>query len=185
MHLMTIRRSLLLMGATTAALLMAVHPAKAVASFSRQTGLPCSSCHITYPELTPFGRLFKLNGYTTTGLAQVQEKGKGTRAGLSLAQVLPLSAFFQLGFTSTQKPQPGAQNGNFEFPQAVSLFLAGAIASHAGGFLQVTYSGQADHFSWDNTDLRYANRTKLAGKELIYGVTFNNNPTVEDLWNST
>ncbi len=37
----------------------------------------------------------------------------------------------------------------------------------------------------DNTDLRYANETTLGGKELDYGITLNNNPTVEDLWNST
>jgi hypothetical protein len=49
----------------------------------------------------------------------------------------------------------------------------------------VTYSGTDDHFSWDNTDVRYANRTKLANKDLVYGITLNNNPTVEDLWNDT
>ena len=37
----------------------------------------------------------------------------------------------------------------------------------------------------DNTDLRYANQTKLGGKELDYGITLNNNPAVQDLWNST
>ena len=35
----------------------------------------------------------------------------------------------------------------------------------------------------DDTDLRYANQTTLRGKELDYGITLNNNPTVEDLWN--
>jgi hypothetical protein len=37
----------------------------------------------------------------------------------------------------------------------------------------------------DNTDIRYANSTKLGGKELVYGFDMNNNPTLEDLWNST
>jgi len=37
----------------------------------------------------------------------------------------------------------------------------------------------------DNTDIRYANKTKVSGKELVYGLDLNNNPTVEDLWNST
>jgi hypothetical protein len=32
-------------------------PARAVPSFSRQTGLACSSCHTNPLELTPFGRL--------------------------------------------------------------------------------------------------------------------------------
>ena len=38
----------------------------------------------------------------------------------------------------------------------------------------------------DNTDLRYANNLVLQDeRSLIYGVTVNNNPTVQDLWNST
>jgi len=69
---MNTRRFLLTVMAGVVALLSA-REAGAVASYARQTGLPCSSCHTTYPELTPFGRLFKLNGYTTTGLTQVEE----------------------------------------------------------------------------------------------------------------
>jgi hypothetical protein len=80
---------------------------------------------------------------------------------------------------------PTTQNGNFEFPQDISLFLAGAWTSNVGSFLQVTYNTQDDHFSMDNTDIRYANKTKLGGKELVYGLDLNNNPTLEDLWNST
>ncbi len=49
----------------------------------------------------------------------------------------------------------------------------------------MTYDTQDDHFSADNTDIRYANKKQLAGKEWVYGLTLNNNPTVEDLWNST
>ena len=179
------KRSLAILAGVCAALAGAATEAHAVASFARQTGLPCSSCHTTVPELTPLGRLFKLNGYTFTGVPQITQKGGGTKAGLDITSWLPLSAFLQFSYSATHKPQPGTQNGNFEFPQAASLFLAGSMASHAGGFVQVTYDAQADHFSWDNTDIRYANRTKAAGKELIWGVTLNNNPTLEDLWHST
>ena len=73
----------------------------------------------------------------------------------------------------------------FEFPQDFALFLAGAWTSNIGSFFQVTYDTQADHFTSDNTDIRYANKRKLGGKELVYGLDLNNNPTVEDLWNST
>src|SRR5215471_16254109 len=148
--------------------------ASAVASFARQTNLPCSSCHTTIPELTPLGRLFKLNGYTMTGITQITQEPGPSKAGLNLNVWLPLSAFVQVSNTWTHRPQPGTQNGNFELPQSASLFLAGEISTHIGSFIQVTYSSQADHFSWDNTDIRYSNRTKLAGKELIYGTTFNN-----------
>jgi hypothetical protein len=51
--------------------------------------------------------------------------------------------------------------------------------------MQVTYDVQDDHFSMDNTDVRYANKTTVGGKELVFGLNVNNNPTIEDLWNST
>jgi hypothetical protein len=54
-----------------------------------------------------------------------------------------------------------------------------------GSFMQVTYDTQDDHFSMDNTDVRYANKTTVGGKELVFGLNVNDNPTIEDLWNST
>lgn len=159
----------------------------AVPSYSRQTGLACSSCHFSPPELNPFGRKFKLDGYVFRTKPEVNEdKDKKTHdSTLHLLEVLPLSAVFDTSFTSTSSPQPATQNGNFQFPQDISLFLAGTWANHVGSFAQVTYTAQGNHFSWDNTDVRYANNHELFGKPLAYGITFNNNPTVDDLWNST
>lgn len=157
----------------------------AVPSFSRQTGFPCSTCHTTPPELTAFGRQFKLNGYTLTNMKTVQAPGKGNQAGLQLNSFLPLSVMFQISDSLTRTAIPGTQNNAVEFPQQLSLFLAGAWSTHAGSFMQITYSGPGDHLSMDNTDIRFANQAKLGGKTLVYGLDFNNNPTVEDLWNST
>ncbi len=42
-------------------------PASALPCFAMQTGQPCAACHTAFPELTPFGRLFKLSGYTAGG----------------------------------------------------------------------------------------------------------------------
>src|ERR1700675_2269443 len=42
-------------------------PAQALPSFARQTGQPCGTCHTDFPALTPFGRRFKVLGYTTGG----------------------------------------------------------------------------------------------------------------------
>ena len=160
--------------------------AQALPSYARQTGLPCSGCHTTPPELNSAGRQFKVLGYTDRSQNTSITADSGTRrASLNLLQNLPLSVFLETSMTGTRKPQPATQNWNFEFPQDVSLFLAGAWASHVGSFLQVTYDPQGDHFSMDNTDIRYANKTTVAGKELDYGLTLNNNPTLEDLWNST
>src|SRR6266478_7589136 len=158
----------------------------AVPSYSRQTGLSCASCHYAPPELNAFGRKFKLEGYTFATKPEVSEDKKDHNSSLHLLESFPLSVLFDTSFTSTKSPQPATQNGNFEFPQAASLFLAGSCGSHVGSFVQVTYDSQADHFTWDNTDIRYANNSgHLFGKSLTYGATLNNNPTVEDLWNST
>lgn len=160
--------------------------AKALPSYARQTGLACNGCHYTPPELNPAGRAFKLLAYidrTKNSNIEVPEPTK-RRAGMELLQTLPLGAWFETSFTSTKATQTGTQNGNFEFPQDISLFLAGGWAAHVGSFLQVTYNAQDDHFGMDNTDIRYANKLKLSDKELVYGLTLNNNPTVEDLWNT-
>lgn len=160
--------------------------ARAVPSYSRQTGLACTSCHYVPPDLTPFGRQFKLDGYVLTTKPEITAEKKDHDSGLKILEVFPLSALFFTSFTSTKSPQPGAENGNFQFPQQASLFLAGSWGDHLGSFAQVTYSASSNHFSWDNTDIRYANNNlHLYGKTISYGVTFNNNPTVEDLWNST
>jgi hypothetical protein len=167
----------------------AVNPpiASAVPSYARQTGLACSGCHYTPPELNPAGRRFKLLGYVDRAdETKVVKADTGKKhAALDLLASLPLSAMFDTSFTSTKSPVPGTQNGSVEVPQDISLFLSGAWTRHVGSFVQVTYDTQDDHFGIDNTDIRYANTRKLGGKELVYGLNVNNNPTVEDLWNST
>ncbi len=166
-------------------LFVQVPTASAIPSYARQTGFPCKSCHYMPPELTPLGRAFKLNGYTMAGKPTVTSPGKGNVSPLNILESFPLSVLFDTSFTNLRSPEPASQNGSFQFPQQASLFLAGAWATHVGSFVQVTYTSQGDHFTWDNSDIRYANATKLFKKDLAYGITLNNSPTVEDLWNST
>src|SRR6516225_4598804 len=47
--------------------LVGIRPVQALPSYARQTGQQCAACHNGFPELTPYGRQFKLNGYTWTG----------------------------------------------------------------------------------------------------------------------
>ena len=53
--------------AAAAFLAAGVGPAQALPSYARQTGQPCAACHTAFPELTPFGRRFKIGGYTMGG----------------------------------------------------------------------------------------------------------------------
>src|SRR5579864_5698201 len=166
-------------------LFLQVPTASAIPSYARQTGFPCKSCHYMPPELTPLGRAFKLNGYTMAGKPTVTSPGKGNTSGLNILESFPLSVLLDTSFTNLRSPEPASQNGSFQLPQQASLFLAGAWPTHVGSFVQVTYTSQGDHFTWDNSDIRYANATKLFKKDLAFGITLNNNPTLEDLWNST
>lgn len=168
-----------------AIMLLSAVAARAVPSFVRQTGLPCNTCHTPFPQLTAFGREFKLGGYTFANTKQIKIAGTDKDAAMQLLEVFPLAAMVQTAFTRTNATQPGTQNNDVQFPQQLSLFLAGQVAPHVGTFLQATYTDQDNTFSLDNTDIRYANQTTVGGKDFRFGFTLNNNPTVEDLWHST
>jgi hypothetical protein len=163
----------------------AVAAARGIPSFSRQTGLACSACHYQFPQLTPFGRLFKLNGYSLFGVKPIVETDTTKGVGLKLIPFPPLSLMWMSSATSLAKKLPGTQNDATEFPQQFSLFLAGSLTPHVGAFIQATYSGADGAFGIDNADLRFASHTRFAGSDLLYGVTLHNNPTVQDVWNTT
>jgi hypothetical protein len=156
-----------------------VDTAYAVPSFARQTGFDCTVCHTVFPELTQTGREFKLRGYTMSN-------------GEKSAMPLPLAAMVMVDMTHTSDKAQVSKNNEIVIPQA-SVFYGGKITDNSGAFIQLTYDGTglpqnkdiAHHIGMDIMDIRYADSTTLADKELVYGVTLNNNPTVSDLWNST
>jgi hypothetical protein len=164
-------------GLLFAVLMLFVRPALAVPSFAEQTGQPCAACHVGAfgPQLKPFGRDFKLHGYTAS------DGGK---------HFPPIAASIYGSFTHTQADQPGgaarwfAPNDNAALDQA-SLYYAGAISKHWGGFIQVTYDGVARQVYWDNTDIRYSREKHIFGIDTVWGFTLNNGPTISDIWNST
>jgi hypothetical protein len=157
-----------------------------VPGFSRQTGLACSACHFQFPQLTPFGRQFKLNGYTMTALTTIRAHAADTtkRETLGLLPIPPVSAMAVASLTTTRTAIPGTQNSTASFPQQASIFFAGAVAPHVGIFSQFTYAAADGSLGIDNVDIRYANHTTVGEQDLLYGVTLNNNPTVQDVWNT-
>ncbi len=196
-------------------------PAQALPSFARQTGQPCGTCHTDFPALTPYGRRFKLLGYTTGGgefrtTPFSSQAGNDARAEydkmLGYVKTLPatsttpeadkdyvppISMMAIVGYTHTQAPltgtDPYSANNNVVL-SPFSAFYGGAITDNIGAFAQVTYNavppgGFGDPFghiwTWDNTDVRYADTAHFGPLDLIYGITANNNPSVQDVWNTT
>jgi hypothetical protein len=167
--------------------------AHAVPSFARQTGLACEACHTVFPELNHFGRMFKANGYTLDNLKQVRDIDTRKQQLLSLSTLPPLAAMIEVSQTWLNQTLPEgtglparSQSSTVGFPQQLSLFYAGKVAPHVGAMVQLTYANDSASIGIDNTDLRYANLLLLPDDHgLIYGLSLNNNPTVQDLWNST
>lgn len=151
--------------------------------FNRQTGQNCVACHAggQFPELTPYGRLFKMTGYTI---------GKRT-VPLSAMAVLSDSKVFNVA--KSDDPKADFQKNNTPIFATASAFLAGKVTDNIGAFIQVTYdnygSQSADgklhgHTNADNMDIRYADRSIDAKHDLIWGVSANSNPSVSDPWNT-
>jgi hypothetical protein len=184
--------------ATVLVLLMAgwAIDAGAVPAFARQTGQECVACHVSFPELTPYGRYFKLTGYTI-GKAAFSD-GKFHH--------LPLAVMAEASITHTQNnhavdPDTGEtvsvnQRNNGLVFCCASLFLAGKATDWLGAFIQWSYDNLATtadgtlggHSAVDNIDVRAVgtySRSGAAEPEWIYGATLHNNPTGQDVWNST
>jgi len=173
-----------------------VGDAAAVPSFARQTGQECPACHVSWPELTPYGRYFKLTGYTI-GKTFVSSEG---------VNYVPMAVMAQGSVSSIRNntvtdPETGdtstaIQRQNSMVFSGGSLFLATKINDYVGGFIQWTYNNLATradgtlggHSNIDNTDLRAVYKYSpldAAIPEWILGMTLNNNPTMQDPWNST
>jgi hypothetical protein len=152
-----------------------VGQAQAVPSYARQTGQDCVACHIGAfgPQLTPFGVKFKLGGY-------VDSDGKSGKIPLSGMVIADYNRYKEANAEDPEQMDTKSKTGLAE----ASLFLAGKLTDHLGSFVQVTHNGVAHETSIDQADLRYADTITLSGQEALVGVSVNNNPTVQDPFNT-
>ena len=153
-------------------------PAAAVPSFAEQTGLACNICHTQGfgPNLTSYGREFKLRGYVD---------GTGSHPLKAPLAAMARGSFTHTDAGITDGPAHGyGDQDNFAFDEA-SLFLAGRLAPKLGIFTQVTYDDVESLVALDNTDIRYGDAANIHGVEVEYGASLNNAPTVQDPWNTT
>jgi hypothetical protein len=151
--------------------------AQAVPAFARQTGQNCVACHAggQFPELTPYGRLFKMTGYTI-----------GERT-------MPLSVMGLASSSSIANAPAGTAKNATPILATGSVFLAGKITDNIGAFTQITYDPYAvdngdgsfsGHSNADNVDIRFANHIIGDRQDWIYGLSLNNNPSLTDPWSS-
>src|SRR6516225_7247319 len=121
-----------------AALCLLVAPAvRALPIFARQTGQSCVACHAggQFPELTPYGRMFKLTGYTL---------GERTIPIAAMA----IGDLSQTRVNNDASGNPINPKNGLPIFDFASIFLAGKITDKIGAFMQFTYTNY-DHQNGD------------------------------------
>lgn len=172
------------MASLIAATTLVATSAHAIPLFNRQTGQNCVACHAggQFPELTPYGRLFKLTGYTI-----------GQRTTLPLSAMVVASMSSVANTTKSESPKTDFSRNDVAILATASLFTGGKITNNLGGFVQITrdpYASLSDSGRYqtktqmDNVDLRYADRLIDGPSVFIWGVSLNNNPSVSYPWNT-
>ncbi len=163
----------------------ALPDAYALPSFARQTGQRCAACHVggNWPQLTPWGRFFKLAGYTAG--KPLFDPGEG---GI---QYVPLGILGQAGLTWAAQPnnsqgQPVVtQNGAPEFYGATAE-LGTNLTDWAGVFAEYGVSNTFP--GWKGAsgpiDIRATHFFHPGDHELLLGIDSNNDPTLQDVWNT-
>jgi len=180
----TDRRRLFGLALTLMILLGAVPAARALPSYARQTGQSCASCHVggNWPQLTPWGRFFKLSGYTA---------GKSLLGGKDGLNYVPIGGFGQVGATWANQPNNSqgqaviTPNGTPE-PYEFTAELGTKLTNFAGVFYEYTLGNTFP--GWKGTsgaaDVRAVHFFHPGGQELLVGIDSNNNPTDQDVWNT-
>jgi hypothetical protein len=93
-------------------------------------------------------------------------------------------------FTRTAQPQPGGAapgfrpNDNIAVDE-LSLYYAGRVTPQIGAFIELSFDGVAQKSAVGGFDIRHAREVELFGQDVLFGITVNNSPTIQDPWNST
>jgi len=85
----------LILVALVAALAVTPSATQATPAYARQTGVSCQACHTVFPELTPFGRKFKLNAYVFTNVKQLAPVSEQAQRTLALSEIPPVAIQLQ------------------------------------------------------------------------------------------
>lgn len=172
---------------TVVLLFFCIQNVYALPSFSRQTGQSCAACHLSYGELTPSGRQFKLLGYSTGNY------------------VIPLSVTGTVSETkinntsSSIDPSITMAKNSSVIPEDASLYIAGKFYENLGGYIKLTLNAANTNPLFnsqgvqtgtkvggdtylDASEIRYATNLIKGDHNVVVGASLNNAPTIQDLW---
>jgi hypothetical protein len=96
-------------------------PASAIPAFARKYATSCTTCHVIYPKLTPFGEAFRRNGYRFPGVDSEMIKQEPVSLGQQAYKALfpnavwpgtiPGSVPLSLGFNGQMTIHPDSKAG--------------------------------------------------------------------------
>jgi len=167
-------------------------PSLSLPLYARQTGQPCTTCHTAFLEVTPFGRRFKLGGYTLgggeldrpavcgdargtdlyphRGRTTVTASDRGRSAHQAVAQA-------QQYIAAKAAPLPISTPTTIRVPTGEPLYR---WQIHRQSRRVHPRDIRRDHPPFQ----RGHNSINVDGHNLLWGITANNNPTVQDVWNT-
>jgi len=182
----------------------------AIPSFARQTGLACDVCHTVFPHLTPFGREFKLHGYTYDYSAlikmvrQAAKKRAAEEGGMPdlVINKIPMVSVRIAGVWANQDGGSMVGHGRvtggqgaFSYPAGYptkdtfnlvkgdSLYIAGEITPHLGAWVEIggwNDSGGSASLAGYNVILNSGDHT-VDNKNFTYGLSFENMVGFDDV----
>jgi len=144
-----------LTGFLGAIVLMALaEPAEAIPAFARKYRTSCTTCHVVFPKLNPFGETFRINGFKIPEDDEFFVKDNpivlGAKAWMqlwpkalwpsTLPHLPPISFLTQFTLDSVEGD---SNQGNLQVPDQFTLLAAGTFGEDIGFFV---HSGAGSRF---------------------------------------
>ena len=138
-----------------------VRSASAIPAFARKYATSCTTCHVGFPKLNPFGEAFRLNGYRMPKETEDQIKIKPVSLGAEaykrmwpraiypsdLPGQVPLALNVKMASvygSSLDENGHSIVHNDFQFPQEANLFSGGTLGEHMSFLGEVTWAENAD-----------------------------------------
>ncbi len=155
------RMALLSILAGSILLLFNVPSANAIPAFARKYATSCTTCHVGFPKLNPFGEAFRLNGYRMPKETEDQIKVKPVSMGAEAYKKMWPKAIYpsdlpgqvplalNAKMASVYESASGDEgrevtHNDVQFPQEVNLFAGGTLGEHMGFIGEVTHGESPD-----------------------------------------